>query len=283
MRAAAGHQLEITSTRRDAIARELKTPPFSRIASGRPAALCVWRKPASCRVTAGSCAYGSPNSCSATRVVRRGNSSGPHVREKTVENDSFDIFTRKLRGHRTADEAAAFGDDGEMVGLRRVRREQRFLRGAAGLHEFAPLRRTEFASAGRHLFFGFARDCRIHVVAAEHQMIADRNAAQAFAFADLDQREVGSAAADIHHQHQRHAFESRREIVAMTRGEIVKGSLWFFDQRELLKTGAARGRHGKRARDFVKRCGDRDDDFESFEWSVGMRMIPCVANMEKQP
>ena len=55
--AAFGHQLEIASTRREAIAAELNTPPFRRIASGS-AGLRRARagSPASCRVTAGSCA-----------------------------------------------------------------------------------------------------------------------------------------------------------------------------------------------------------------------------------
>ena len=43
-------------------------------------------------------------------------------------------------------------------------------------------------------------------------MVADGNAAQAFIFSNLYQREIGCAATDIHDKHQRHAFESRSEI-----------------------------------------------------------------------
>src|SRR6185503_9071108 len=130
---------------------------------------------------------------------------------------------------------------------------------------FAPLRRGEFASACRHLLFGFTRDRRIQIVSTEHQMIPDGNAAQAFAMFNLYEREIACAAADIHEKHQRHCLESRSEIVTMPRGEIVKGGLWFFEQSQLLKTGAASSRDGQRARNFVKRCGHRDDDCEVLE------------------
>src|SRR5262245_12015935 len=113
-------------------------------------------------------------------------------------------------------------------------------------------------------------------------MIADGNAAQSFAIFKLYEREIACAATDINHKHQRHCFESRSESVTMPRGEIVKGGLWFFDQSELFETGAAGSRDSQRARNFVKRCGHRDDDFEILEQSFGVSVIPCVADVEKQ-
>ena len=40
--------------------------------------------------------------------------------------------------------------------------------------------------------------------------------------AHLHQRKIGGPAADIHHQHQPDAFQRRRQIVPVARGEIVK-------------------------------------------------------------
>ena len=95
MPAASGHHFEITSSNRDAITGELKTPPLSRIASGRPASEWAWRKPASCRVTAGSCAYGNPSSCSATRALRCGVSFGRHC-GKNPSRTSCSISAREI-------------------------------------------------------------------------------------------------------------------------------------------------------------------------------------------
>src|SRR5215475_11805976 len=98
-------------------------------------------------------------------------------------------------------------------------------------------------------------------------MIADRDAAQAFTIFNLYEREIGRAATDIHDKHERHRLKSRSEIVTMPRSEIVEGGLWFFEQGELLKTGAAGSRDSQRARNFIKGCRDGDDDFEVFDQS----------------
>ena len=44
----------------------------------------------------------------------------------------------------------------------------------------------------------------------------------------------------------------------MTRREVIKGSLRFFDECEFFKSRAASGRHRERPSDLVKRCGNRD-------------------------
>src|SRR5262245_66191616 len=54
------------------------------------------------------------------------------TREKTVKNDAFDVFTRDLRGHRTADQTATFGNDRQVVAIRCRRRKPPFIRDAGG-------------------------------------------------------------------------------------------------------------------------------------------------------
>src|SRR5690242_14306624 len=113
-------------------------------------------------------------------------------------------------------------------------------------------------------------------------MIPHGNTAEAFAIFKLYEGEIACATTDIDDKHQRHCFESRSQIVTMPRGEIVQSGLWFFDQSEFLKTGAASSGDSQRARNFVKRCGRGDDDFELLEQSFGMSVIPCVPDVEKQ-
>ena len=96
------------------------------------------------------------------------------------------------------------------VALGRVGAEQRFLGGARGLHELRPLRRAEFAAAGQQPFLDLPGQRGVHVVAAQHQVIAHGDAPQRRALGrrrDLNQREIGGAAADVHHQHQARVFQ----------------------------------------------------------------------------
>ena len=64
------------------------------------------------------------------------------------------------------------------------------------------------------------------------------------------------------------------QIMTMMRGEIVKRGLRFFDERELLQPGLARGVHGQCARDFVERGRHGDHHFLRGQRGAGMRGVP---------
>ena len=185
----------------------------------------------------------------------------------------FDLGARQLGRQRAADETAAFSNHGEMVSLGSPVAEQRFLGFAGRLHKLAPLGRAEFPAGRQHPLFGFSRNGRIHVVAAQHQMISDGDAPQSRA--DFDEREVGRSAADIDHQNQPDAFENAVQLVAMPRREIVERGLRLFDERELFEARTPRSIHRQSARDFVERCRHRDDDFLPAERRLRMRGVPA--------
>ena len=81
--------------------------------------------------------------------------------------------------------------------------EQRLLREPARVDEAVPLQRVELLAGLRDdALLDDLREREIEVVAAEQQVIADRGAREAVAVGvDVDQREVGRAAADVEHQH----------------------------------------------------------------------------------
>jgi hypothetical protein len=123
----------------------------------------------------------------------------------------------------------------------------------------------------------------IHVVAAQHQMFADGDAAQRLSFVDLNEREIQSTAAGIDHENQSHSRECGLKIVAMTRREIVERRLRLFDQRELFISRLPCRCDCQGTCDLVERCRHRDHDFQLFERCFRMTVIPCIADVEKQP
>jgi hypothetical protein len=215
-----------------------------------------------------------------------GRVSGRAGGEEAVENQALHLGPLEFGGERAAQQAAAFGGHGHAMAFGRAIAQQGFLGVARGLEQLGPLRGAEFASAGQQPFLGVARERGVHVVAAEHQMIAHGNTPQGRLSpigAHLNEREIGGAAADVHHQHEPHAGEGGGQIVAMMRRKIVKGGLRLLDQQELLKPGLARGGDGERACGFVEGSGDGDDDFLRGQGGGGMGVVPSGGQMREQP
>ena len=104
------------------------------------------------------------------------------------------------------------------------------------------------------------------------QVIADGEARQgevAGFFADLDQREVGRAAADVGDEHE---VADRRPACASRRRRVEPGverGLRFFEQREVLEPGGAGGLHGQFAGRGVERRRHRQHDVLRFEPVAG--------------
>ncbi len=74
---------------------------------------------------------------------------------------------------------------------------------------------------------------------------------------DLDQAEVGGAAADVAHQHQPRVGQRAGQRVAVAQQPVVERRLRFFQQPQRGQAGLARGRQRQRARRFVERGGHR--------------------------
>ena len=100
------------------------------------------------------------------------------LRKEAFEHELRGLVTGERGGERAAEQATSFARDADMLRLGRVVAEENFLRGAAGLHELMPLTGAEFAATGGHLFLEPTGERGIHVVAAEHEMIADADAPQ---------------------------------------------------------------------------------------------------------
>ena len=82
-------------------------------------------------------------------------------------------------------------------------REQRLLRDAALVPQRLQLPRVDAVAFALEALLHDAREREVHVVAAEQDVIADRDALErevAVVLADRDQAEVGRAAADVAHE-----------------------------------------------------------------------------------
>jgi hypothetical protein len=124
--------------------------------------------------------------------------------------------------------------------------EEIFFCFARGLDDLNPLRCGNLSTL--ELFFDSARDRVIHVIAAKDQMLANSDALHQRAFGargDLNEGEVGGAAADICDQNEADTVEDLGEIALMAFAEMVKGSLGFFDEREVFQACLPGGGNGE--------------------------------------
>src|SRR5262249_52739888 len=136
------------------------------------------------------------DSCSAPR-----NFVNAAVWKEPIEDGLFNFLASKASGERSAYNTTAFADDRQVIILRRMLAEKGLFGQPAELHELAPLSRPEF-SFGSHPLFGASGDRSIHIVATEHQMIADGNSPQRLLRADVHKREVRGTSADVDDKHE---------------------------------------------------------------------------------
>jgi len=95
----------------------------------------------------------------------------------------------------------------------------------------------------------------VHVVAAQEDVIADGDPLEhqvAGVIGDLDQREVGGAAADVAHQDDIAGRELAPPAIAARREIGVERRLRLLEQGHAVEAGLARGDHGQLARDRVE-------------------------------
>ena len=100
-----------------------------------------------------------------------------------------------------------------------------------------------------------AREREVHVVAAEQDVIADRDALErevAVVLADRDQAEVGRAAADVADEDRSPTRIRRRQLVALRVEPRVEGGLRLLEQRDVSEAGAV-ARRGASARAPLRR------------------------------
>ena len=148
------------------------------------------------------------------------------------------------------------------------------------------------AAAGQARLQGVGEG-QVDIVAAEQQVVADRHPAQgqtaggASVGGDLEQAEIGGAAADVAHQHAGAAAAGTLQQVEQAAGvapppePVVKGRLRLLDQPHRRITGEGRRLQGELLRRLVEGGGDGDHHLLGVEHRLrpagGHRRVPHPA------
>ena len=157
-------------------------------------------------------------------------------------------------GQQTA--AAPQQRDRDMPGS--ILRQQLLFGDPAALHQLRKTRRWQALACPRQCGLQLVRQRQIHVVAAQHQVLAYGGARQHRQVAlrgcslHADQCQIGGAAAHIHHQYQTAVGQLGSQLLALQQQPVVKGCLGFFQQMHLLQTGQTGGLQRQCARALIE-------------------------------
>ena len=160
--------------------------------------------------------------------------------KEAVQHQFPHFVPAQFRRAGRTDQAAAAAEQGDGDRLRRGISQQPLLGDPALLDQLRQFGGGEAAALAQHAAFGAMRQGQIDVVAAQHQVIADRDAGQSGfvgAGLNLDQRQVHGAAADIDHQQQTHRFELARQQTSLLPEPVVTDRLRLFQQAQTRQTG----------------------------------------------
>jgi hypothetical protein len=206
--------------------------------------------------------------------------AGRHLREEAVDQHRAQLGRGDAIAQRAGDQPRAAGRDGDRHLVRRRVAEQRLLGQATGVDQPVPLQRVEpLAAAGGEPLFDQLGQRQIDVVAAEQQVIADRDAREPAVGVDADQREVGGAAADVEHQHAI-AGRQRPRDAAVGVDPRVERRLRLLEQHHRGQAGLLRGQRRQLAGRLVERRRAGDDDVLLDEARARPeRVVPGVADM----
>ena len=207
-------------------------------------------------------------------------------RKEPVDDDLLDFLSRDLRRTRPADELRPRAEQRDRRGFGRVGAEQLLLGGAAALDELRDLpgREPRVRRLPDDPSFDEMREREVHVVAAEHQVVAHADARQerlAILHLHFDQREVGRAAADVADEHEAGRAKLVVERFAMVEQPVVERGLRFFEQAQRRQLRHPGRFERQRARAFVERCGHRQHDVLLFERRVGEALVPRRAHVRE--
>jgi hypothetical protein len=112
-------------------------------------------------------------------------------------------------------------------------------------------------------------------------VLADSNPLQtklATFFGDCDQREVGRTAANVDNENQIADTHLLAPVwIALDPG--IERCLRLFQQHNIFVTRILGGMQSQLPSDSIERGGHRDQNRLFVKPSVGMRMVPCVANV----
>ena len=199
-------------------------------------------------------------------------------REITLQQDGRHFFARQRGGEGLGEQVGAARGHGNRRFRQRLVGEELFLGDARAMHQRQELPRVDFVSVRLDLALQGVGEGEVHVVPAQQDMFAHRDAVQFQAlgqpvrvFRHGDETEVGGAAADVHHQDQvacGHLFGPGGNAVLVLRmGDPgVEGGLRLLQQRDVAESCIDRRLVGQGARHLVERGGDGQHDL-----AVGQR------------
>ena len=210
---------------------------------------------------------------------------GRDLRKEAVDDDLLDFLPRQLRRARAADQAAARAEQRDRDRVGRVGAEQALLRGAAALDELRQARGRQPRAGLGQARLDEPREREVHVVAAEHEVIADADPRECglavVAERHVDEREVGRAAADVADQHAPRAGERVAQRRAVAVQPVVERGLRFFEQPQRGQPREARGFDRQRARAVVERRGHGEDHVLLGQRRSGEMRVPRVAHVRE--
>ena len=135
---------------------------------------------------------------------------------------------------------------------------------ATGRDEHTPLARIE-PSAVRKFLFDEMCESQIEIVAAEQQMIADRDAMElqptSLTRSHMNQTEIRRTAADVAHEDCLAGRDDPVPFVAMRIHPGIERGLGFLQKYDTWQPGDSSGGHGQFPSDFIERRRNREYHF----------------------
>ena len=219
------------------------------------------------------------------RGARARQLAGFDLRKEPVDDDLLDFLSRQLGRARAADELAARAEQRDVDGFGRIVAEQPLLRGTATLDELRQARGGQPRAEPGQPRLDKAREREVHVVAAKHQVVADADTREGrlavAARRDIDEREVGRAAADVADQHAARSGKRLAQRVTLPVQPVVERGLRLFQQPQRGQLRTPRGFDRQCARAVVERRGHRQDHVLFRKRRIGKTGIPRVTHMRE--
>src|SRR5262249_41645910 len=123
--------------------------------------------------------------------------------EKAFDEDFFEALAREVGLYRATDQGRTATGDRNWEFFRFCVGKQTLFSLTTGVRQCRELPRIKFFSTGREFLVERVRECKVHVVPAQQNMITHREAREldiSMAFGDRDQRKVTRAPTDIYDQ-----------------------------------------------------------------------------------
>ena len=154
--------------------------------------------------------------------------------EKAIDEHLIQIVAPQLGANRAADQPSTLAEHRNGAGALVRPREQRLLRDAALMPQSLQLPPVDAMAVRLEPLLCHAREGEVHVIPAEQDVIANRDALEreiAVALADQNQAEIGRAAADVHHEQQIANTEAVTPAIASAVDPRIERRLRLLEQR----------------------------------------------------